>query len=274
MAVPVATTTGPDLTATAKIDKKPTNILPDELLAPAAVAAAALANAAGPASAADPAASRTGMTAEETAAVNEAAKKGLLAGMTAEQIAAYARLAGLAVGTVGSLFGGGGGGKGVGKIPGGLGGVDPIFSAKLPTANIPGGVGAASNLGARPMGEPDWLTYGERPELSFFDYVPQPKGMAHGGPMGYSRGSSRESFAVEGPGTGRSDDIPAVLSDGEYVVDAETVALLGDGSSKAGAKKLDDLRVKVRKHKGQKLAQGRFSANAKNPEAYLSGGRI
>jgi hypothetical protein len=56
-------------------------------------------------------------------------------------------------------------------------------------------------------------------------------------------------------------------------MDAETVALLGDGSPKAGAKKLDDLRVKVRKHKGKKLAQGRFSANAKSPEAYLSGGR-
>jgi hypothetical protein len=84
----------------------------------------------------------------------------------------------------------------------------------------------------------------------------------------------RTEFAVNGPGTGRSDDIPAVLSDGEYVIDAETVALLGDGSSKAGAKKLDDLRVKVRKHKGKKLAKGRFSANAKKPEAYLSGGSI
>lgn len=98
--------------------------------------------------------------------------------------------------------------------------------------------------------------------------------MAHGGSMGYARGSSRESFAVEGPGTGRSDDIPAVLSDGEYVIDAETVALLGDGSSKAGAKKLDEMRVKVRKAKGKNLAKGKFSVNAKRPEAYMSGGRI
>jgi hypothetical protein len=90
----------------------------------------------------------------------------------------------------------------------------------------------------------------------------------HGGP------SRRTEFAVSGAGTGRSDDIPAVLSDGEYVMDAETVAMLGDGSNKAGAKKLDDLRVKIRKHKGRKLAKGRFSANAKRPEAYLSGGRI
>jgi hypothetical protein len=99
-------------------------------------------------------------------------------------------------------------------------------------------------------------------------------GMARGGPMGYARGSSRDSFAVEGPGTGRSDDIPAVLSDGEYVIDAETVALLGDGSSRAGAKKLDELRVKVRKHKGKNLAKGKFSVNAKHPEAYMRGGRI
>ena len=102
----------------------------------------------------------------------------------------------------------------------------------------------------------------------------RPKAAARGGPMGYARGSSRESFAVEGPGTGRSDDIPAVLSDGEYVIDAETVALLGDGSSRAGAKKLDELRVKVRKHKGKNLAKGKFSVNAKHPEAYMRGGRI
>jgi hypothetical protein len=143
--------------------------------------------------------------------------------------------------------------------------------------NIPGGVGTASNLAARPVTDEDWLTYGQRPEKSFFNYVPQPPtGMAHGGPLEAKRGGrpSRSSFAVNGPGTGRSDDIPAVLSDGEYVIDAETVALLGDGSSKAGAKKLDDLRVKIRKHKGQKLSQGRFSSDAKKPEAYLTGGRI
>ena len=64
-----------------------------------------------------------------------------------------------------------------------------------------------------------------------------------------------------------------MLSDGEYVIDAETVALLGDGSSKAGAKRLDELRVNIRKHKGRNLAKGKFSVNAKRPEKYLSGGR-
>ena len=193
----------------------------------------------------------------------------------------YLKIAGLASSALG-LLGGGGGPEGTaaGIVPGGLGRLNPIFSAKLPTGadvNIPGGVGAASNLAARPVTDEDWLTYGQRPEKSFFNYVPQPAtGMAHGGALEAKRGgtSSRSSFAVNGPGTGRSDDIPAVLSDGEYVIDAETVALLGDGSSKAGAQKLDDLRVKIRKHKGRKLSQGRFSSDAKKPEAYLTGGRI
>jgi hypothetical protein len=91
---------------------------------------------------------------------------------------------------------------------------------------------------------------------------------------GFYGGGDVDSFAVKGPGTGRSDEIPAMLSDGEYVIDAETVALLGDGSSKAGAKKLDDLRVKIRKHKGKKLAKGKFSHDAKPADKYMAGGRI
>jgi len=186
----------------------------------------------------------------------------------------YLRMAGLLAGAVGKGGSGGSGGAGT-YVPGGRG-LNPIFSAKLPTANIPGGVGDASRFAARPLGYEDWLTYATRPELSFFDYVKGRRGMAEGGSLAEEHGgqSHRTEFAVNGPGAGRSDDIPAVLSDGEYVIDAETVALLGDGSNKAGAKKLDDLRVKVRKHKGQKLTKGRFSANAKKPEAYLSGGRI
>ena len=79
---------------------------------------------------------------------------------------------------------------------------------------------------------------------------------------------------MRGPGDGRSDDIPAMLSDGEYVMDAETVSLLGNGSFEGGAKKLDEFRVNIRKHKGRNLAKGKFSANAKRPERYLAGGRI
>jgi hypothetical protein len=54
---------------------------------------------------------------------------------------------------------------------------------------------------------------------------------------------------VQGAGDGQSDDIPAMLADGEYVFDADTVAALGNGSSKAGALQLDKMRKSIRKHK-------------------------
>jgi hypothetical protein len=61
---------------------------------------------------------------------------------------------------------------------------------------------------------------------------------------------------LHGPGTGQSDEIegstpsgrPVLLSDGEYVIDAPTVAALGDGSTKAGARRLDDLRKQIRRN--------------------------
>jgi len=54
---------------------------------------------------------------------------------------------------------------------------------------------------------------------------------------------------VKGRGDGQSDDIPAMLADGEYVFDADTVAALGNGSSDAGAKLLDHFRESLRAHK-------------------------
>jgi hypothetical protein len=90
-------------------------------------------------------------------------------------------------------------------------------------------------------------------------------GMAQGGAL-----SAVARFA-RGAGTGRSDEIDAKLSDGEYVMDAETVAMLGDGSSKAGAQRLDKMREAVRAHKGKALSKGKFSPDAKSPLAYLKG---
>ena len=48
-----------------------------------------------------------------------------------------------------------------------------------------------------------------------------------------------------GKGTGQSDDIAAMLHDGDYVMDAETVSALGDGSSKAGREVLEGFREKI-----------------------------
>lgn len=104
-------------------------------------------------------------------------------------------------------------------------------------------------------------------------YNTKPTGMYRGGPMRMNSGGAlgQASRYVRGGGTGRSDEIPAYLSDGEFVVDAETVSMLGDGSSKAGAAALDTMRKNIRSHKGKVLAQGQFSPNAKSPLQYLKG---
>lgn len=59
---------------------------------------------------------------------------------------------------------------------------------------------------------------------------------------------------LSGPGDGTSDSIVANggnvrVSDGEYVLSAADVANIGNGSSKAGAQKLDQARMQLRKMK-------------------------
>lgn len=81
--------------------------------------------------------------------------------------------------------------------------------------------------------------------------------------------TAAEGRYVRGGGTGTSDSIPAKLSDGEYVIDAQTVSMLGDGSSDAGAKKLDMMREQIRRQKGSSLAKGKFAPNAKSPLSYI-----
>ncbi len=95
----------------------------------------------------------------------------------------------------------------------------------------------------------------------------QTTGMYKGGALG------AVSRFARGAGSGRDDVIDAKLSDGEYVIDAETVALLGDGSSKEGARRLEKMRKEIRQHKGKTLAKGKFSPNAKSPLAYIKGAR-
>lgn len=49
---------------------------------------------------------------------------------------------------------------------------------------------------------------------------------------------------------------PAALSEGEYVIPADVVSMLGDGNSDAGAKILDQFCKQIRKEKGKHLARG------------------
>ncbi len=62
---------------------------------------------------------------------------------------------------------------------------------------------------------------------------------------------------VQGGGTGLSDSIPARLSVDEYVIPADVVSMMGDGSSQAGGKRLDALVSQVRKSKTGTKKQAR-----------------
>jgi len=86
--------------------------------------------------------------------------------------------------------------------------------------------------------------------------------MAAGGALG---GYSDGGHLLKGPGDGMSDNIPATinrkqparLADGEFVVPADVVSHLGNGSTDAGAKKLYAMLNKVRTARTGRKAQGR-----------------
>jgi len=50
---------------------------------------------------------------------------------------------------------------------------------------------------------------------------------------------------------------PAALSNNEYVIPADVVSMVGDGSSDAGARILDQFCKQIRKQKGKYLVKGR-----------------
>jgi hypothetical protein len=84
--------------------------------------------------------------------------------------------------------------------------------------------------------------------------------VAAGGSIG---GYSDGGRMLKGPGDGMSDSIPATigkrqparLADGEFVVPADVVSHLGNGSTDAGAKKLYAMMNKIRKARTGKKKQ-------------------
>jgi hypothetical protein len=112
----------------------------------------------------------------------------------------------------------------------------------------------------------------------------QAQGAAQGGIMGYAGGGAAQynlgGYAsggnprlLKGPGDGMSDNIPATiagrqparLADGEFVVPADVVSHLGNGSTDAGAEKLHAMMNKVRQKRTGKKKQ----APAINPDQMI-----
>jgi hypothetical protein len=57
----------------------------------------------------------------------------------------------------------------------------------------------------------------------------------------------RKTGEINGPGTGTSDDIPAMLSDGEFVFTAQAVKNAGGGSRREGAKRMYEVMKNLEK---------------------------
>jgi hypothetical protein len=151
------------------------------------------------------------------------------------------------------------------------------FNASRITPNVyrpgyaQGGIAALAG-GGYPMGRQDntqFATPTQMPmsaEVLRADY--EPVEMAMGGIAGYSLGgyaAGGNPRLLKGPGDGMSDDIPATiankqparLADGEFVVPADVVSHLGNGSTDAGAKHLYKMMENVRRARTGKKAQGK-----------------
>ena len=107
-------------------------------------------------------------------------------------------------------------------------------------------------------------------------YTPQYAQYAQGGlaDLGGYSDYARGGRMLKGPGDGMSDDIPAIiankqpakLANEEFVVPADVVSHLGNGSSEAGAKALYKMMDRVRQARTGNKKQGKQI----NPEKYLA----
>lgn len=122
--------------------------------------------------------------------------------------------------------------------------------AKMKSAMGGGNLPAAPAMGGAPMG-------GALP-------------LAHGGSPRMHKTFMRDGHVAQHTGAkGQDDNVPAMLSEDEYVMPADVTSALGDGSPSAGGSVLDGFVKNVRAHKAVKGQPPK----AKSPEQYLPKGR-
>jgi hypothetical protein len=103
------------------------------------------------------------------------------------------------------------------------------------------------------------------------------QGFAEGGevedhnPSFFSEGGlgSMENRYVKGEGDGTSDSVAAMLANGEFVIPADVVSKLGNGSNDAGANVLDEFMAVIREH-AQKHDPKELPPDSKGPLQYLA----
>lgn len=140
------------------------------------------------------------------------------------------------LGLVGSLMGGGSSGQ---ASPAQVQGTpSKYWNTPLPSYGYAG----ATTPGGRPRNQytGDITKYGYGPSFNFFD-PRQMVQMAEGG-------------SVRGPGGPKDDKIPAMLSDGEFVIPTDVVNALGNGNNDRGAGALHQMMTTARRGKRSRRA--------------------
>jgi hypothetical protein len=190
----------------------------------------------------------------------------------------------LVMSQIGNAMGGGqtpqGGIPGSSGDTGGYGISTPSgpYNAFNPGVNTGAGVTGLTGLGANtPQGTNPFAAQYAVPniqlsKLSDFDGYAG-GGMTHGDGIASLGSYSDGGHLLKGPGDGMSDDIPAKignaqparLADGEFVVPADVVSHLGNGSTDAGAKQLYKMMDKIRHARTGNKKQGKQI----NPDKYL-----
>ena len=171
----------------------------------------------------------------------------------------------------------------------GLGVLNALSGGQQPNelANVPSTDGySAFDAGVRTRGLPSLEGYEKTPWANLMpqislsrlsDFAPT-RNMAAGGStgIGHLGGYSDGGRLLKGPGDGMSDNIPASiadkqparLADGEFVIPADVVSHLGNGSTDAGAKQLYLMMDKIRKARTGNEKQGKQI----NPSKFLPKG--
>ena len=114
-----------------------------------------------------------------------------------------------------------------------------------------------------PMGQLQMASVKPRKQSGGDDVEAARGGIMHSSLGGYAAGGNPR--LLKGPGDGMSDNIPATingrqparLADGEFVIPADVVSHLGNGSTEAGAKQLHAMMDKVRSARTGNKKQGK-----------------
>jgi hypothetical protein len=145
------------------------------------------------------------------------------------------------------------------NTPGMVSNLMPLAAAGMGIAGLSGAFSTE-----QPQLPPGYEDFMNAPGQRLLEQYPERYGLSFGGvntmsqtapyqmyrPYGAATGGSTSDFPrknghINGPGTGTSDDIPAMLSDGEFVFTAKAVRNMGNGSRRKGAKKMYALMKKL-----------------------------